>query len=94
MRDVPNERLAEPENEPCTPPHQKLDVPASPPGAPKRQPCLAAWISRPREDSLDLREYFLGLPVGEAPVSRPLQRTLSRLRLIHRKQQWKILKHL
>lgn len=73
------ERICGQQDDPSTPRNQKLCGSANPPGAPRRQPSLATWVSRPREDSLDLRQYFLGLPIGEPPVPGPLKSSLSRL---------------
>lgn len=53
------------EEEPGTPPHQKIPNPLlHPPGAPRKPRTLLRWVQRSRQDSLDLREYFLGLPVA------------------------------
>ena len=77
MRLSPHARISE---EPCTPPNQKIATPWNPPAAPKRQQhSLTSWYSRPHQDSLDLREYFLGLPKGEPLMAKmPLTGTLAR----------------
>jgi len=55
--------MTSPLDQPSTPTHQKIPNPLlRPPGAPRKPRTLLRWVQRSQQDSLDLRDYYLGLP--------------------------------